>query len=76
MDVQEFFSQDGRSFVDGCSGAVEGTTQHFFGDRHLHGLACELTVSVEVVNARSALEDLGKGRFTWTTARLPAISRT
>jgi hypothetical protein len=33
-------------------------------------------VSVEVVNAGGAFEDLSGGRTTWTTARLPEISST
>lgn len=51
LNVQEFLGQHGRAFVDGHSRTIERTPQHLLGDRHLHGLACELAVRVKIIDA-------------------------
>ena len=60
LNVQEVFGQHGRAVVDGLSLPVELATQHLCADRHLEHVACELAMSVRVVNVSSTFEDLNK----------------
>lgn len=51
IDVQELLSQHWGTLVDGDSGTVERSSQHFFGDWHLQGFTSELTMSIKVINS-------------------------
>ena len=58
LDVQEVFGQHTGAIVDGHTGAVELTTQHFGGDWHFEHIASEFDVGLQVVDIRGTFEDL------------------
>lgn len=58
LDIEEAFSEDRRSLIDGLALTIKLATEHFGGDGHLEHVTGELTMSVGVVNVGSTLKDL------------------
>lgn len=51
LDVQELLSEDWRAHIDGVSGSVERSSEHFNTDGHAQDITGELYVSVQIINA-------------------------
>lgn len=60
VNIEELFGQNWGTFIDGNTGTIEGSAQHFFGNGHLEDITSELTMSVQVINIRSTFENLFK----------------
>ena len=60
LNVEEAFSENGRTIVDGLALTVELATQHLSGDGHLQHVTSELTMRVGVVDISSTFKDLSQ----------------
>jgi hypothetical protein len=58
LDVEEVFSENWGSMVDGDTRTIELATKHLGGDGHAEHVAGELNVGVHVVDVGSAFENL------------------
>jgi hypothetical protein len=76
LNIEEVLGEHGGTMVDRCTGAVEGTTQHFVGNGHLESRAGELTMSVKIVDARSAFENLNHGALALDLEDLALTGRS
>ena len=60
LDVEEVFSEDGRTMINWSSLTIELATKHLCADRHAKYITSELTMGVRVVNTGSSFENLHK----------------
>ena len=83
LDIQEVFSEDGRSVINWDTRTIELATKHLSGDWHAEHITCEFTMSIRVINISSAFENLNTQRkvritrqlYQWTTRYLPGRLR-
>ena len=75
LDVEELFSQHGRSVIDGLTGTIELAAQHFSGDWHSEHITGELAMGVLIVDVSSAFEDLRTLGFVCLPGRQRAFHR-
>ena len=58
LDVEEVFSEDGRTMINWSSLTIELATKHLCADRHAEHIASEFTMGMQVVNTGGSFKDL------------------
>lgn len=76
LDIEEVFSEDGRTMIDGNTLTIELATKHLGGDGHAEHVASELTVRVGVVDVGGTFENLDDGALAsdFEDLSLPGLS--
>jgi len=50
LNIEEILSKYGWSVIDGDTGTVELSSEHFSGDRHTEHITCELDVGLKIID--------------------------